>query len=81
MSSSRAAAESVFETMSHDFDDEFDDDAPSHTSVTMKLAVIQQRCKDLLKDTQGELGGLSLADDEQVPGKKAPNPYDPYDRG
>ena len=68
--------------MSHDFDDDFDDDAPSHTSVTMKLAIIQKRCKDLLDESEDELGGLSLADDDEPkPDKNIPNPYDPYGRG
>lgn len=66
--------------MSNDYEDEFDDDAPSHTSVTMKLAIIQQRCKDLLDDAEGELGGLSLADDDPKAKKSKPNPYDPYGR-
>lgn len=66
-------------------EDVLDDDGPEHTSVTMKLAIIQQRCADLLEDDDDdkgteEFGGLSLADDDPEPPKDEPDPYDPYGR-
>jgi hypothetical protein len=65
-----------------DLPDELDDDGPSHTSVTMKLAIIQKRCAELIDDSEtDDFGGLSLADDDSEPAKDEPSPYDPYSRG
>jgi len=64
-----------------DFDDDFDDDAPTQTGVTLKLAVIQKRCSELIDNSEDELGGLSLAEDDAAPAADEPDPYDPYGRG
>ena len=61
-----------------DFDDSLDDDVPSHTSVTMKLAIIQKRCSELIDDSEPDFGGLSLADDEPDTDEDAPNAFNPY---
>ena len=63
-------------------DDDFDDDSPSHSSVTAKLAIIQKRCAELLDDADtDDFGGLSIADDEELDVKSdEPSPYDPYGR-
>ena len=72
--------------MANEFDNEFDDDVlddggPEHTSVTMKLAIIQKRCADLLVDEEeDDFGGLSIADDEPEEVPDEPDPYDPYGR-
>ena len=65
-----------------DFDDGLDDDAPSHTSVTMKLAIIQKRCSELLGESDDDaLGGLSLEDDDAESDDGGdPKAYDPYGR-
>ena len=63
-----------------DFDDSFDDDVPSRSSVTLKLAIIQKRCSELIDQTDDdEFGGLSLAEDDE-PASDEPDPYDPYGR-
>ena len=62
--------------------DDIDDDVPSHSSVTMKLAIIQRRCAELLDDADtDDFGGLTLADDEELEIEKdESSPYDPYGR-
>lgn len=56
-------------------DKEIDDISADETSVTLKLALIQQRCSELLEGGD-EFGGLSL---EEPAG--APDNTNPYDRG
>ena len=72
-----------------DFDDDLlDHDGPEHTSVTMKLAIIQKPCADLLDDEKGgfsladdDSDGLSLADDESESNAEEAARFDPYGRG
>jgi hypothetical protein len=63
-----------------DFDDRFDDDERSSTSVTLKLAIIQKRCSELINESDDESDGLSLVDDASEPASDEPDPYDPYGR-
>lgn len=63
-----------------DFDNGLDDDVPSHTSVTMKLAIIQKRCSELLEESEAGLDGLSLEEDKTGTDEDIEDAYNPYGR-
>jgi hypothetical protein len=52
---------------------EFEDTPLSESNVSLKLADIQKRCSELLKDPD-DFGGLTL--EEPISGWKSNNPYD-----
>jgi hypothetical protein len=55
----------------------FDDVPLSESSVTLKLAEIQKRCSELIKDPEFECGGLALEDPSSFESDK----NFPYSRG